>query len=125
MVGSPITEGLYVTATSNEVDGAELKAANDLTANIGDVATVSRVGNVATIVDPTGDSRFNDYMKVGDAIELIDIKTASYVLSGIYTITSISAVDVSFTVDGTTNPWLGITASVPLLPGGYIYHGAL
>ena len=117
MVGDPITEGLYVTASSNEVDGAELKAANDLTANIGDVATVSRVGNVATIVDPTGDSRFNDYMKVGDAIELIDIKTSAYVLSGIYTITSISAVDVSFTVDGTTNPWLGITTSVPLLPG--------
>jgi hypothetical protein len=117
MVGSPITEGLYVTASSNEVDGAELKAANDLTANIGDVATVSRVGNVATIVDPTGDSRFNDYMKVGDAIELIDIKTSSYVLSGIYTVTSISAVDVSFTVDGTVNPWLGITTSVPLLPG--------
>lgn len=117
MVGNPITEGLYVTASSNEVDGAELKAANDLTANIGDVATVSRVGNVATIVDPTGDSRFNDYMKVGDAIELIDIKTSAYVLSGIYTITSISAVDVSFTVDGTVNPWLGITASVPLLPG--------
>lgn len=117
MVGSPITEGLYVTATSNEVDGAELKASNDLTANIGDVATVSRVGNVATIVDPTGDSRFNDYMKVGDAIELIDIKTSSYVLSGIYAITSISAVDVSFAVDGTTDPWLGITASVPLLPG--------
>lgn len=117
MVGNPITEGLYVTASSNEVDGAELKAANDLTANIGDVATVSRVGNVATIVDPTGDSRFNDYMKVGDAIELIDIKTSAHVLSGIYTITSISAVDVSFTVDGTVNPWLGITASVPLLPG--------
>lgn len=117
MVGNPITEGLYVTASSNEVDGAELKAANDLTANIGDVATVSRVGNVATIVDPTGDSSFNDYMKVGDAIELIDIKTSSYVLSGIYTVTSISAVDVSFTVDDTTNPWLGITTSVPLLPG--------
>lgn len=117
MVGNPITEGLYVTASSNEVDGAELKAANDLAANIGDVATVSRVGNVATIVDPTGGSRFNDYMKVGDAIELIDIKTSSYVLSGIYAITSISAVDVSFTVDGTVNPWLGITTSVPLLPG--------
>lgn len=117
MVGNPITEGLYVTASSNEVDGAELKAANDLTANIGDVATVSRVGNVATIVDPTGDSRFNDYMKVGDAIELIDIKTSSYVLSGIYAITSISAVDVSFTVDGAVDPWLGITTPVPLLPG--------
>lgn len=117
MVGNPITEGLYITASSNEVDGAELKAANDLTANIGDVATVSRVGNVATLTDATGDSRFNDYMKVGDAIELIDIKTSSYVLSGIYTVTSISAVDVSFAVDGATNPWLGITTSVPLLPG--------
>lgn len=117
LVGDSITEGLYITATSNEVDGAELKAANDLTANIGDVATVSRAGSIATIVDPTGDSRFNDYMKVGDAIELIDIKTSSYVLSGIYTITAISDVDVSFTVDGTVNPWLGITSSVPLLPG--------
>lgn len=123
MVGDPITEGLYVTASSNEVDGAELKAANDLTANIGDVATVSRVGNVATIVDPTGDSRFNDYMKVGDAIELIDIKTSAHVLSGIYTVTSISAVDVSFTVDGTVNPWLGITTSVPLLPGNIATTG--
>lgn len=108
MVGGPITEGLYITATSNEVDGAELKAANDLTANIGDVATVSRVGNVATIVDPTGDSRFSAYMKAGDAIELIQIEAAGQNLSGIYTVLSISDVDVSFTVDGATNPWLSI-----------------
>lgn len=117
MVGNPITEGLYVTASSNEVDGAELKAANDLTANIGDVATVSRVGNVATIVDPTGDSRFNDYMKAGDAIELIQIVAAGQNLSGIYTVTSISDVEVQFTVDDSTptppatNPWLAITST--------------
>lgn len=117
MVGDAITEGLYITATSNEVDGAELRASNDLAANIGDIATVSRTGSIATIVDPTGDSRFNDYMKAGEAIELIDIKTASQVLSGIYTITAISDVDVSFTVDGTVNPWLAITTATPLLPG--------
>ena len=117
MVGDPITEGLYVTASSNEVDGAELKAANDLTANIGDVATVFRIGDVATIVDPTGDSRFNDYMKVGDAIELIQIVAAGQNLSGIYTVTSISDVEVKFTVDASTptppatNPWLSITST--------------
>jgi hypothetical protein len=117
MVGDPITEGLYITASSNEVDGAELKAANDLTANIGDVATVSRVGNVAALTDATGDSRFNDYMKVGDAIELIQIVAAGQNLSGIYTVTSISDVGVQFTVDDSTptppatNPWLAITST--------------
>lgn len=117
MVGNPITEGLYVTASSNEVDGAELKAANDLTANIGDVATVSRVGNVATIVDPTGDSRFNDYMKVGDAIELVKIEAATgQDLSGIYTVTSISESDVKFTVNAAIEPWLSISTAVGIKP---------
>lgn len=117
MVGGAITEGLYITATSNEVDGAELKAANDLAANIGDVATVSRVGNVATIVDPTGDSRFNDYMKVGDAVELIGIRAVTWEeLSGVYTITSVSGFDISFTVDGAAPPWATITSTVALFP---------
>lgn len=117
MVGEPITEGLYITATSNEVDGAELRAANDLTANIGDIATIARSGSTATLTDATGDSRFNDFMKAGDAIELIDIKTSSQVLSGVYTVTSISATDVQFTVDGSIDPWLSITTTTALLPG--------
>lgn len=117
IVGDPITEGLYITASANEVDGAELKAPNDLTANIGDIATVSRTGNVATLVDSSGNSRFNDYMSVGDGIELIQIVTTSgQNISGIYTVTAISDVDVSFSVDGTTNPWLPITASVGIQP---------
>jgi len=117
LVGEPITEGLYITATSNEVDGAELKAANDLTANIGDVATVSRTGNTATLIDATGDSRFNDYLRVGEAIELIQIVTTSGKdISGIYTVSLVSDVEVRFTVDPTLEPWLSITTTVGIQP---------
>lgn len=117
VVGDPIAEGLYITATSNEVDGAELRAANDLTANIGDVATVSRSGSTATLTDATGDSRFSDFMKSGDAIELVEINTSSgQNISGIYTVTSISSVDVQFAVNPTIEPWLSITATVSINP---------
>lgn len=119
VIGEPITEGLYITASSNEVDGAELKASNDLAANIGDIATVSRTGTTAILTDPTGDSRFNDYMKVGDAIELLAIKADTGVppavvtqdLSGVYIITSISEVEVRFTVNSAALPWSAITST--------------
>jgi hypothetical protein len=138
LVGEPITEGLYVTASSNEVDGAELRAANDLTANVGDIATVSRIGSTATITDATGDSRFNDFMKPGDAIELLNIVVATgggpfpptVNLSGVYTVTAISSVDVAFTVDTTVpvlpavNPWLAITAAQSAItPGADVTTG--
>ncbi len=99
-IGASITEGLYITIVSNEVDGTELKPSNDLAANIGDIATVYRVGDIATISDPTGDSGFSDYMSVGDAIELLNIyvNSTGAVLSGIYTVTAISDIDVSFSV---------------------------
>lgn len=111
-IGPAITEGLYVTVVSNEVDGAELKASNDLAANIGSVATVIRAGSVATITDATGDSGFNDYMSVGDSVELNDIIIFSNVhLSGIYTITSVSNVDISFIVPVIDASWALVTAT--------------
>lgn len=126
VIGEPITEGLYITASSNEVDGAELKAANDLIANIGDIATISRTGSTAVLTDPTGDSRFNDYMKVGDTIELLKIKADTGVppavvtqdLSGVYTVTAISEVEVRFTVNSATLPWSAITSTpIAVKPG--------
>jgi hypothetical protein len=118
-IGDPITEALYITAQANEVDGAELRAPNDLTANIGSAATVSRVGTVATLTDPTGDSRFDDFMGVGDAIELTSIKVdtgspptvVTRDLSGVYTLTSVSDVEVKFTVNEAINPWLSVTST--------------
>lgn len=120
VIGEPITEGLYITASSNEIDGAELKAANDLAANIGDIATISRTGSTAILTDPTGDSRFNDYMEVGDVIELLNISVridtggpfpTTYNLSGNYTISAISAVEVRFTVNGALLPWSAVTST--------------
>lgn len=114
-IGEVITEGLYITASSNEVDGAELRAANDLAANIGEIATVSRVGSTATLTDPTGDSRFDEYIKSGEAIELYTIRanTSSGVqdLTGVYIVSSISGTDVSFTVNQSILPWSAIQAS--------------
>lgn len=105
-IGPTITEGLYITVVSNEVDGAELKASNDLAANIGSVATVVRTGSVATITDPTGDSGFSDSMAVGESVELKDIIIFGNVyLSGVYTITSVSTVDISFIVPVIDASW--------------------
>lgn len=120
VIGSPITEGLYVTTSSNSVVGAVLSAPNDLAANIGDSGSVSRVGSTATILDPTGDSDFSAFMKIGDAIELKQIKVdvgGVKDLSGVYSITAISPVDVSFIVDGASQPWSLIGATgTPITP---------
>ena len=120
VIGEPITEGLYITSSSNEVDGAELKAYNDLEANIGNSATVYRIGDTAVLTDPTGDSRFSDYIRVGDAIELLNINVDAggyRDLSGVYAVTSISGFDVHFAVNGSTLPWSTITTSpIPVKP---------
>lgn len=108
-IGEPITEGLYITAQSNEVDGLDLKPIDNLAAVIGQGTYVTRVGSIATITDASGDSSFTDYMGVGDAVELLNINTVTgAALSGFYTIVSISSVDISFTVDPTAIGWPSI-----------------
>lgn len=111
-IGDAITEDLYITIVSNEVDGTTLKASNDLAANVGDVAKVSRVGTTATITDATGDSGFSDYINVGDTAEMIQIRvdTPAANLDGLYQVTSVSDVDISFTVP-TTGDWALITST--------------
>ena len=113
-IGDTITEGLYITIESNQVDGMELKPYDNLAANIGDISTVFRNGSVATITDPTGDSGFSDYIDVGTAIELLNIyvDSSGAVLSGVYTVTAVSDVDVSFIVDPSSSGW----PSVPTTP---------
>lgn len=118
LVGAPISEKLYITAVSNEVDGAELKAYNELAANIGSSAYVTRSGTTATLTDPTGDSSFEDYIKVGEVIQLSVIKVSIgvpvatvYDLSGPYTVTSISDVEVQFTVNSQSLPWSAVSSS--------------
>ena len=119
MVGDPITEGLYITATSNEVDGETLKAPNELSANVGDVSTVSASGMVGTITDPSGDSEFNTYIKVGDIAKLNDIYvTGLATLSGFYPVLSVSTIDITLDISGNPTEWGYLGASThPIEPG--------
>lgn len=118
LIGDPISEGLYITVTSNEVDGAELKAANAIQSNIGDVATVSRVGNIGRVTDASGDAGFNDYLKAGAPANFNNIKiTGGANLSGFYTVISVSAVDIRVDISAALTAWATVTGTEqPLQP---------
>ncbi len=66
LVGDTISQGLYITIASNEVDGVVLKAPNDLANNVGNSSRARLVGATGTVTDPTGDSAFNTYISPGD-----------------------------------------------------------
>ncbi|QZA71166.1 minor tail protein [Pantoea phage AH01] len=116
-IGSLITENLYITAVSNEVDGAELKANNELNAATADSSYATRIGTTGTITDPTGDSGFSDYMSAGDSVRLFNIKTdpaslpGEIDLSGDYVVLSVSGVDISIDVSTNMGVWAAITSS--------------
>lgn len=124
LVGDPITEGLYVTASSNEIDGQTLRAPNDLQTNVGDVATASLSGTTGTITDPTGDAEFNEFLKVGDIAHLNNIITPSIVvlpgggktnLAGYYPVLSISEFDIVLDVSSNLLAWQnmgGVTRAI-------------
>lgn len=112
-IGDAITEGLYITLASNEVDGAELKAANDIAVNVGDVATATFNSGLmsGTIADPTGDSSFDDYITVGSLATLTNIicdtpgSGTEAILSGTYPVISVSSVDIVLDVSGNSAEW--------------------
>lgn len=120
-IGPKITEGLYITVTSNEVDGLALKASNDLQSPTGDSSYVTRSGNIGTVTDPTGDAGFGDYLNVGDVCRLFHVKCASTSsvgnldISGDYVVTAVSDVDISFTLGGLASVWAPIGSTpIPL-----------
>lgn len=112
-IGEPINEGLYITVTSNEVDGAELKAANDLANNVGDSATATYNAALqrGTIQDPTGDSDFSAYISVGDRAVLNNIicdtpgSGTEAILNGTYPVVSVSSTDIVLDVSGNFAEW--------------------
>lgn len=111
-IGPKITDGLYITVASNEVDGAELKAANDIQSSIGDISNVFRIGNQGTITDPSGDAGFNDYLSPGMTANLNNIKTTTGIdLSGWYTVISVSEVDINIDVSAALDRWGAIGGS--------------
>lgn len=122
LVGDPITEGLYITVSSNEIDGETLMAQNELATNVGDVATATLSGTIGTITDPTGDSEFSSFLKVGDIAKLTDIQvdlpgdnTDAY-LSGYYPVLTISTVNITLDVSGNLAPWQSLGSSTAIKP---------
>lgn len=65
LVGSPISQNLYVTASANEVDGQTLKAQNDLQIDVFHFR-IQRSGSTGTITATSNDAAFDDVLKVGD-----------------------------------------------------------
>ncbi len=121
LVGDPINENLYITASSNEIDGATLKAPNELATNVGDIAEASLSGTIGTILDASGDSEFNAYISVGDVARLTNIivdlpgDNTEANLSGYYVVTSVSAVDIKLNVSSNLAVWQQLTPTSKLI----------
>lgn len=123
MVGSPITQGLYITVASNEVDGVVLKAPNDLASPVTRELSIAKLeGTTGIVTDPTGDAGFSDFIKVGMAVKFIGIHcwvsgspnpATDAILDGNYTCISVSETEIR--VDAT--PALSQWQKLPV--GGY------
>lgn len=125
LVGDAITEPLFITYASNEIDGATLKAPNDINANLNNVAaTARRNGSTGTITDPSGDAAFEDFIEVGDLATFThiiadpDISATDYDLSGTYPVLAVSDVDITVDISANLTPWTNMGAEgaeIPLL----------
>lgn len=118
-IGETITEGLYITVVSNEVDGAELRAINDIAVNVGDstTATFYAATQRGMLQDVTGDSDYSAYITVGSQATLTQVicdtpgTNTEAVLSGTYPVLSVSSTDIVLDVSSNVLEWseLGTT----------------
>ena len=117
-IGDPITEGLFITVESNEIDGAVLKAPNDLVTYVDSACTVTFSGTTGTISNPSGDSEFDEFLSVGDTSKFTNVSVdlpgdnTNAFLDGYYTVLSVSSVDIVVNVSSNLAEWqkLGATA---------------
>ena len=124
-IGDVITEPLFITVSSNEVDGQTLKAPNDLQTNVGDVATCSISGVNGTITDPTGDAAFDEFIRVGDTVKFNHIigdptpgvSGQDADLSGYYPVIAVSDVDIVVNASNNLAEWQKLGANTwPVVP---------
>ena len=106
LVGDPINQGLFITIASNEVDGAVLKAPNDLANNVGSSARARLVGTSGTITDPTGDSAFNTYIAPGDQATFTWIRPeGGGNLDGVYSVLSVDEFQITVNASPKLSEW--------------------
>lgn len=113
LIGDPVGQGLFITVSSNEVDGATLKAPNELASNVGSISFAESNGR---ITDPTGDADFSAYISAGEYAVLTNIiapQTGSMPsdanLSGTYRVLSVSGVDILLDTAGSAE-WAKLPA---------------
>ena len=120
IIGSIPSEKLFITVASNEVDGQVLKAPNDLQTNVGSSTTADRLGTTGTLTDPTGDSGFSDFLKVGDTAYLnrifVTTPSGTFDLGGVYPVLAISEVDIKLDISGNLSPWSNLTGVTAVNP---------
>lgn len=109
VIGDPITQGLYITVASNEVDGQTLKAPNDLSSRMTDGATAIYSGGVGTITDPSGGADFSAYIKTGDSVVFKNVYVDGVAdLNAIYTVTDVSTVSLSVDPSPKLSQWVNV-----------------
>lgn len=119
LVGDPINQNLYITIASNEVDGAVLKAQNDIRVNPSDTGEISLQGATGVVRDNTGDSAFSEILSVGDiaVFNLILVKNVANV-SGSYTVTYVDDFEVRVAAGGMLSEWQKLPSGfTPLTQG--------
>ena len=117
LIGDPITQGLYITVESNEIDGIVLKAQNDLQVDVQGF-TVQRIGSTGQVIG--SDAGFDDLVSVGDIAFFnnvyADITPGSLGgevnLNGYYPVLSVSETTILVDVSNNQAQWNLIGTSV-------------
>ena len=120
MVGDPITEKLWITSASNEIDGQTLRAPNDLVTKVGSTTIASLSGTIGKLTDSTA-PEFSEFLSPGDMAKFtnttVDLPGSgtSTNLSGVYRVLSVSEVDITVDVSGNLAAWQAMAGvSYPL-----------
>lgn len=120
LVGDAISEKLYITSASNEIDGQTLRAPNDLVTKVGNTTIASLSGTVGKLTDNTA-PEFSEFLVVGDmalftntTVDLPGSGTNTN-LSGTYPVLSVSEVDITVDVSSNLAAWQAMAGvSYPL-----------
>jgi hypothetical protein len=110
LVGEAITEKLYITSASNEIDGQTLRAPNDLVTKVGSTTIASLTGTIGKLTDNTA-PEFSEFLVVGDMAKFtnttVDLPGSGTDtdLSGTYPVLSVSEVDITVDVSSNLAAW--------------------
>lgn len=115
LVGGPITQNLYITASVNEIDGQTLKAPNDLQIDVSGFKVVYVGGGVGRLTSATGDAAFDDVFKVNDIAFFDEVRAqrsgSDLDLTGNYPVLFVNATEIEVDVSSNVGQWSQVPAT--------------